>query len=210
MFIEFEKVLKEYNITPTGVVQIGAHYGQEYKIYKKSGIKNLIFFEPLKETFSVLSNNVPKSDDILLINSALGNFVGEVEMFVETANKSQSSSILKPRGHKYQYPHIKFNKKEKVKITTLDDFFTNVEQKHNVVCIDVQGYELEVFKGAEKSLKNIDLIISEVNRAELYKGNAYVNDLDKFLERFNFKRVETNWVGQTWGDAVYIKEEIND
>ena len=207
MFIEFKEALQKYEIAPEGVIHIGAHYGQEYGTYAQNGIEKLIFFEPLKDNFFYLLNNIPNSDNILLVNSALGNFTGEVEMFVETANKSQSSSILKPRGHKYQYPHIKFDKREKVQITTLDKFFSNTKLEHNIICIDVQGYELEVFKGAQKTLENIDMIISEVNRAELYKDNAYVSDLDKFLENFNFKRVETNWVGKTWGDAVYIKEK---
>jgi hypothetical protein len=62
-----------------------------------------------------------------------------------------------------------------------------------------------VFKGAFETLKNIDYIISEVNKDEVYENCAHVDDLDSYLNQFNFQRVETNWIGGTWGDAFYIK-----
>ena len=69
-------------------------------------------------------------------------------MFVEFDNQSQSSSILEPDIHVQQYPHIKFNEKITVDITTLDSFMSTIENKNdfNFINIDVQGYELEVFK----------------------------------------------------------------
>ncbi|WP_447516023.1 FkbM family methyltransferase, partial [Clostridioides difficile] len=68
---------------------------------------------------------------------------------------------------------------------------------YNFINIDVQGYELEVFKGGIETLKNIDYIYSEVNRAQLYKGCVLVEELDQFLEIYGFKRVGTWWDGIT-------------
>ena len=93
-------------------------------------------------------------------------------------------------------------------MTTLDKFFEKEEIKKenfNLINIDVQGYELEVFKGATETLRTIDYIFAEVNRAELYKDCASVVELDEFLSNFGFERVETNWEGITWGDALYVK-----
>jgi hypothetical protein len=87
----------------------------------------------------------------------------------------------------------------------LDDLDLDLT-KYNFINIDVQGYELEVFKGSYKTLKNIDYIISEVNRAEVYENCPYVGELDSYLQNYNFTRVETNWAGDTWGDAFYIKK----
>ena len=71
--------------------------------------------------------------------------------------------------------------------------------------MDVQGYELEVLRGAKKFLTSIDFIITEVNRANVYKGCALVEELDAFLLNYGFYRAETSWEGVTWGDAFYIK-----
>ena len=87
----------------------------------------------------------------------------------------------------------------------LDDIDLDLTS-YNFLNIDVQGYELEVFKGAFESLKNIDYIISEVNRDEVYENCPHIDELDKYLFQLNFKRVETDWAGDSWGDALYIKK----
>jgi FkbM family methyltransferase len=196
-----------------GVFHIGAHFGQENSVYNEIGIKNKIFFEPLPHTFDKLVENI--NGDGNCVNVALGNKNGVVEMFVESVNQGQSSSVLEPLLHTKQYPNIVFNEKKEVTMTTLDDYvkegvntiegFFDKTTNYNFINIDVQGYELEVFKGAKKTLENIDYIMSEVNRDEVYKDCPMVEDLDSFLSDYNFSRVETTWDGGTWGDAFYVK-----
>ena len=123
---------------------------------------------------------------------------------MEYDNESQSSSILEPHLHKEQYPSIVFNDTLEIHIDKLDNIQYD-KDKYNFINIDVQGYELEVFKGATVSLKYIDYVMAEVNKAELYKGCALVSELDAYLLQFGFNRVITDWAGDTWGDALYIK-----
>lgn len=203
MLLDFNSIYEKYNLNVKGVIHIGAHYGQEDSIYSQLKIENVIYFEPLKKTFDELKKRVAKNR--ILYNFALGNDERLVKMFVEENNQSMSSSILEPKIHLTQYPHIVFNKKENVKMTKLDLVDFDITD-YNMINIDVQGYELEVFKGAENTLKNIDYIISEVNRDEVYKDCVKVDELDKFLSRYGFHRVETTWAGNTWGDAFYIKK----
>jgi FkbM family methyltransferase len=205
MLIDLESSIKKYGIKVNGILQIGAHYGQEFTTYKNLGIDNIVFFEPLPETFKVLKNNI--GDKAILHETALGNIVGEIEMNVESVNHGQSSSILVPQLHLTQYPSIVFNQKVKVSINKLDNFL-NYSKNHNFIVIDVQGYELEVFKGGEEYLKYVDAIISEVNRDEVYTDCAKIDEIDEFLLRYDFKRVETNWVGGTWGDALYVNKKF--
>jgi len=203
MLLDFEKLIKKYNIEIKGIIHIGAHYGQEHSLYKKNNIKNIIYFEPLSKNFEYLTRNV--GDDAKLYNLALGCENKEIEMFVETNNNGQSSSILEPFIHLEQYPRIVFDSKEKVQMKRLDDINIDLDL-FNFINIDVQGYELEVFCGGKETLSKIDYIISEVNRAELYKNCAKIDDLEKFLLTFGFKLVEINWVGGTWGDAFFQKK----
>ena len=49
--------------------------------------------------------------------------------------------------------------------------------------------------------------MTEVNRVDVYKNCAKVDELDEFLKSFGFIRVETTWDGITWGDALYIKQK---
>jgi FkbM family methyltransferase len=204
MLISLDKIINDYNLNIKGVIHIGAHYGQEYNDYIKHNITNLMFFEPLHKNYNVLLNNINLTDTVKAYNIALGNFTGTVDMFVETFNQGMSSSILEPKIHLTQYPNIKFNEKENVKIEKLDNIVFN-RTHFNMINIDVQGYELEVFKGAIETLKDIDIIYTEVNRDEVYKNCVKVNELDDFLVAFGFERKLSNWGGDTWGDALYIK-----
>jgi len=73
--------------------------------------------------------------------------------------------------------------------------------------MDVQGYELEVLKGGLETLKQVDYVYCEVNRDEVYENNAYVEEIDKFLSDYDMTRVETDWAGDIWGDALYIRQK---
>ena len=84
----------------------------------------------------------------------------------------------------------------------LDDFSFN---NYNFINLDVQGYEMEVLKGAEKTLEYVDYLYCEVNRNEVYEGNAYIEEIDNYLSNYNMRRVETSWwYDGPWGDALYI------
>ena len=72
--------------------------------------------------------------------------------------------------------------------------------------MDVQGYELEVLKGSVETLKHVDYLMCEVNRAEVYEDCCMVNEIDSFLLPYGLERVETTWDGHTWGDAFYAKK----
>lgn len=74
----------------------------------------------------------------------------------------------------------------------------------NLLNLDVQGYELEVLKGAENTLKHIEYIYTEVNEKELYENCVYINELDEFLT--DFKRAETEMTSHGWGDGLYIRK----
>jgi FkbM family methyltransferase len=197
-------LIEEYNINMRGLIHIGIHWGLEYDDYINYGIKDMIFFEPVKATYDKLLELLPKNERVKTYNLALGNMTGEVKMFIETANLGQSSSILEPGTHLDAYPQITFDTMETVKIDKLD----NIEfdrSLYNVINVDVQGYELEVLKGAEDTLRYIDVIFSEINTGEVYKNCAKLNELDEYLVKY--KRVYTKiYDGLFYGDAIYIKK----
>jgi len=197
MILDLEKLIEKYNLKIKGVIHIGAYCGGEYSIYKKLGIKNMVFYEPIPEVFKKLKKRVGKA----AVNLALGNFNGTAQMYL--SSNRMSSSLLEPHLHKTQYPQITFNEKIEVQVARLDDVLNS--RKYNMINIDVQGYEKEVFLGATETLKNIDYIMTEVNRGEMYKGCVLIYELDIFLAMLGFKRVELDWAGGTWGDAFYMK-----
>ena len=56
-------------------------------------------------------------------------------------------------------------------------------------------------------MKKVEFIFTEINTRYLYKNNALVSDIDKYLEKFGFFRIFTNVdCFNYFGDAFYIKE----
>ena len=52
MLLDFDKLYTKYGMNVTGVIHIGAHFGQEYATYKKyPTFENIIFFEPDPDSF---------------------------------------------------------------------------------------------------------------------------------------------------------------
>ena len=221
MIIPLSDMITEYNLRITGCLHIGAHDGGEIQKYSACGIPHCILFEPQIHHFTNCLN-ASSSTNYEVHRLALGSHEGNITMYCEPGG--QSSSCLLPTKHTVQYPEIVFNKREDVTMTTLDTFMRERQDKlhYNFINIDVQGYELEVFKGATETLDHVDYIYSEVNRLDLYEGCVLVEELDEFLLKYNFKRVLTDWAGLpnpatqpelgtegTWGDALYVKETID-
>ena len=105
MLLDLIELHTKYDMKVKGVLHIGAHFGQEDKVYQSLNYPNRVYFEPLAKNFKVLSENVRGSK---LYNIGLGASPAKKEMYVESANQGQSSSLLKPKLHLQQYPHITF------------------------------------------------------------------------------------------------------
>lgn len=218
MLLNFDQLVKKHNLNIKGCLHIGAYIGQEIIEYMKHDINHVIFFEPQDDIFDILSHNMGvvcgKDTNVILVNKAVGNENKSTKMFLSNTpgginnGSGASSSLLKPKKHLEQYPHITFPETQDVEMVRLDDFwyFTELDKSYyNFMNIDVQGYELEVLRSAEKTLEGIDYVMTEVNRDEVYEGCALVEDIDKFLGDYGFERVETSWDGDTWGDGFYKK-----
>jgi FkbM family methyltransferase len=203
MLINFTTIKKKYNMNISGIIHIGGHYGQEIEEYVSNGVQKIIVFEPLSKNFEVFCKNIKNVNaNIIGHQIALGSNNGTVMMNL-SSNDAQSSSILSPKEHLTLHPNVTFNGTEEVKIKTLDSF---KYKNYNFINMDVQGYELEVLKGSKKTLDKVDYVYCEVNRGEVYENNAMIEDIDDFLSNYDFIRVETDWSGKLWGDALYIRK----
>ena len=191
------------------VAHVGGHYAEELDDHLKAGFRKIDFFEPLAANCAVIRERIAAASSgptvVDLHQVALGNPDPDkqdkwVPMYV-SSNEAQSSSLLKPTHHTVQYPHITFDEMAWAFLAPLDSFLLTPD----ILAMDTQGYELEVLKGATGTLKSVKVVYTEVSNVPLYEGSALVEDLDEFLQPFGFKRVRTDWVGGTWGDAVYVK-----
>ena len=73
--------------------------------------------------------------------------------------------------------------------------------------LDIQGAELMALKGSTKTLKNIDIINTEINKTELYEDCVLLDELEKFLfDQGFYKHSENYKYSPEWGDAIFLKK----
>jgi FkbM family methyltransferase len=207
MLIPYKTLLEKYNIQPTGVIHIGAHWGEEAEDYYTNGVKKTIWIEANPECFEKLTQ-IP-FENCSFFNYCLSDKDYEEVTFNVSNNEGQSSSILELEYHKIAHKEVEYINSFQVKTITLDTLIKIDEvdlSEYDFLNADIQGAELLMLKGAKETLNHIKYIYIEVNEKELYKDCALIGEIDEFLSQYNFKRVETEWAGNFgWGDAFYVK-----
>lgn len=204
MTLDFKQLVRDYNIQIKGIIQLGSHWFQEKEVFMELGVKNLVLVEPQKAAFKKTQERSKDIPGAILFNCAVSDEEGKMMMNCDENNQGQSSSLLMPKEHLKNCPWVHFVKQEEVDVRLLDNLEFD-RSKYNGIVADLQGAELKAFMGGEKTIKDLDFIYSEINFVEMYEGCCLVQDLDKYLAQFGFKRVATGKDFGGWSDGLYIK-----
>lgn len=206
MLIKVGTISRTWNISPKGVLHVGAHKAEESQAYKKQMWGHVYWIEANPTLYSNLKN-VLDAQSNTVFNCAGWDIDGQNLIFHETSD-SQSSSLLPLKSHSIHYPNIVESKSYEVTTRTMNSLFPNTPP-FTIANLDVQGAELHVLKGMDNFLGSLEAIYTEVNKEELYENCARVEDIDEYLKKFGFRRVATRWIPRKgWGDALYLNTQI--
>jgi len=170
------------------VIDVGANKGQYGLQLRKIGYSGkIVSFEPILEPYSKLSNLATKGNNWEAFNFGFGDQNGSF-----TINKSEnivSSSILEITSNSTKVePKTKYISTEQIEIKRLDSYYESIKSKGKNIYLklDVQGFEMNVLKGAGSILKEFKIIQLEMSLVELYKGETLFIEMIKFLEDNDF------------------------
>ena len=76
------------------------------------------------------------------------------------------------------------------KTTKKMDSIIDTSMKIDILKIDVEGHEIEVLKGARKTLKNVDKIVMEIHTEELFKKCRKILTKEHKISRKDFNNIE--------------------
>lgn len=181
VFNKLKGFIKPHSI----VLDLGANYGQMSILWsqQKPGVK-VYAFEASKYIFNILKKNVAiNNSNVEPINALVGN--------ESNSNLLIHKSILK----EYKtYGSNKINKvddlnnQEVDKIIALKIDDLNFDKNISAMKIDIQGYDLEALKGAEKTiLKHKMPIIFEYEEKFGNEFNYSFKDFEDFISKINYK-----------------------
>lgn len=175
-------------IKPSTILDVGAHRGevaeQLAELYHPSFIG---LVEPLPQMLDLLQAK-SLAPNQKLFPCALGGSEGTAVLNVLAS--LPSSSLLEPSKECELLFDRPMNKTRMVEVPmrTLDEIFSECGLLElDLLKIDVQGYELQVFMGGRETLKKTRLIISEVSFFEHYEGQPLFKKIYDFLTQIGFE-----------------------
>lgn len=208
--LDLTALAEMYHMDVYGAVVVGAHLFREHNEYLELGCQEFVLIEPIERAFAQLHRAFSWYPNYQLFQVACGSAPGYVDMYVETKNDGQSCSLLTPDRHLLVHPEIEFTKTEYVRVVELDRLGFD-RKLYNFLSVDVQGFELEVLKGAEFTLRSIDYILCEVNKpgASMYKNATNIDEVDAFLAIHDFIRPQNPiWIKNAYSDVLYIRKSL--
>lgn len=155
---------------------------------------------------------------------------GEERLLFET-NHPMCTSLYRPNRElllRYNAMEVSLLKSvSRVQTVSLDEFAATTSLSPDFIKIDIQGAELDVFKGGVSVLKGVLGIVSEVEFVPLYSGQPLFGDVSAYLaaQGLMFHKF-INLAGRTlqplvlnndptfatqllWADAMYIRDVAN-
>ena len=189
------KFLKDFDIKI--ILDVGAHKGEFLQSIKKIiNFEKIYSFEPQKKIYRKL-NIFSIENKIFCFNFALGNNneIRNLKINKKTSTSTFSDINNLSLWYKIKSFILKFSTKssfideEKVNVIKLDDFCDDYKISNiDLLKIDTEGHEKQVLEGALNLIKEkkIKYILLEFHLSNMYR-NYSVNDLENFLDNYNFK-----------------------
>lgn len=193
------------------ILDVGANIGQYVRevrgYYEYKG--KIISFEPIKDAFQVLSQRHKKDHLWQGFNLALGD--QNISDYINISGHSASSSFLN-FNDKYLDEHkdLATVGRELIQIVTLDSVYGDLVKSYSnkvLLKIDTQGYEMNVLRGADKSLKHISGLQIEISVREVYKGEVLLNELLTYLKELGFRvfTLEPYYFDKATGELLQVE-----
>lgn len=170
------------------IIDVGANSGQFSKVasfHFPNAIMHL--FEPLPNLYPKIEKLFKGKQNISTYNLALGNESGTIKF--NQNEFGHISSVLNISSDNVHYPKGNELNQIDVEIKTLDSLslFDGKNKGTSLLKLDVQGYELEVLKGGEKTLTNLDYILIEANLEQLYVNQPSFTQVNNYLNSKGFE-----------------------
>jgi FkbM family methyltransferase len=152
------------------VADIGANVGSfTFELNYKNIFKKIYAIEADKETFNVLKNKSSEDSNVELINVAVSNTVGKVEIY-EGTGTSETRNILGLESLQKNFK-LKNVKRGEVNAATLDYIFDDkLKIKLDACKIDVEGAEVLVIEGGKKTISKMKCLFVECHNEQTYKS----------------------------------------
>ena len=198
------------------IIDIGANVGQSALNFQQAFSGSRVHsFEPVQKTFQAGRKNTSQNPNITWHNLAVGAENRSLTFYSRGTSGSNSIHQVKENLGTIQVDE------NDVQVVRLDDFVEAQNISYiDLLKTDTEGFDLDVFKGAEKALKNraIGYILCEVGFSTDDTKHSNFSVIVNYLERFGYRLAGfygvtpisyfQHW-GATFGDALFTAPQLS-
>ena len=210
MKLNFPDLCQHHNITPRGIILIGAYDGKTLKRLNLPNTVKILVIDANQGAVERLQENFANSPNIQVVQAAIANHNDTVTLHLTSLESS--SSILPWKQYSEIYPNIKEIQQLTLSSHTLDTLLEELNlspSDFNILILDIQGAELLALEGATQLLNNLDAIYTNVHYQELFEGGALAEEVNQFLSDYQFDIVaEDTPYHPAWGEAFYVRQTV--
>ncbi|WRH67456.1 MAG: FkbM family methyltransferase [Planktothrix sp. GU0601_MAG3] len=210
MKLNFPDLCQHHNITPRGIILVGAYDGKTLKRLNLPNTVKTLLIDANQGAVERLQQNFADSPNIQVVQAAIANHNDTVTLYLTSLESS--SSILPWKQYSEIYPNIKENQQLTLSSRTLDTLLEELNlspSDFNILILDIQGAELLALEGATQLLNNLDAIYTNVHYQELFEGGALAGEVNQFLTDYQFDCVaEETPYHPAWGEAFYVRQTV--
>ncbi|MEM8537957.1 MAG: FkbM family methyltransferase [Pseudomonadota bacterium] len=169
------------------VFDVGANKGFYAQHLRNIGYEGHIFcFEPVSADYTEICRKARNDPKWTAYNVALGAQEGDMEFAtIESNGETVFSSFLSPKA---DFPNTTTSS---IKVHRLDDMagdlLSGIENPRIFMKTDTQGFDLEVWKGAQETQSKIVGLESEISVTPIYENMPHYTRMLDFYEDRGFR-----------------------
>ncbi len=173
--------LKQKGFNPSVTLDVGAYHGEWTKMFKKIFPTTKVLMVEAQEEKSHALREICEnfSGEVFCEIALLGAKAGQEVEFIQMETGSSVFEESSP------YTRNRLTKK----LATLDNILKAYSDFQNIdfLKLDVQGYELEVLKGAFHTLQHTEFVLMETSFIPINKGCPLIFEVITFMNEMGFR-----------------------
>nr|VFJ72320.1 MAG: methyltransferase, FkbM family [Candidatus Kentron sp. FM]VFJ72650.1 MAG: methyltransferase, FkbM family [Candidatus Kentron sp. FM]VFK19778.1 MAG: methyltransferase, FkbM family [Candidatus Kentron sp. FM] len=215
-----EKILK--GLDPAVCVDVGANVGSYTSLLLSACENTRVYaFEPLAGPFHELERLGARfGERLMAVNKGVGSKLETLRIHFDEENTGLASFSEEITN----IPYVRNERGSHVEVTTLDDFFLNVEKVDRIdfIKIDTEGFEFEVIQGAKEIIARFapKLIQIEYNWHHLFTEKS-LYAFSKVMRGYDvFQLLPDGWVERDpkhpasniyeFSNFVFVRKDVRD
>lgn len=152
------------------------------------------------------TNHLGYKDTITLVEKAVWSESKELTFRPVVNGNLGASSVFKANPH-YPYENAYQQTEITVPAMRVDEWWADKDiPAPELLCMDLQGAELEALKSMGDMLDSVQYVITEGQRKRLYFDTPLISDISGYLAQYGFELHSEKLVNDWFGDYFFVKK----